>query len=113
ARAADSGRAPAGTHRRAALLVALVLRHRPALQALRLRRALLDRLRRTPDQHSADGLRRAMTDDCDVAIIGAGPTGLVLACALADAGLRVTVLDRQPHAALAYPVADGREIALT
>lgn len=49
----------------------------------------------------------------DVAIIGAGPAGLSLACALADAGLRVTVVERQPRAALADPAEDGRDIALT
>ncbi|NKC29451.1 5-demethoxyubiquinol-8 5-hydroxylase UbiM [Roseomonas sp. BU-1] len=51
--------------------------------------------------------------DTDVAIIGAGPAGLALACALADGGLRVTLLERAPEAALAAPAFDGREIALT
>ena len=49
----------------------------------------------------------------DVVIIGAGPVGLSLACALADAGFSVTVLERQPRAALANPAPDGRDIALT
>ena len=51
--------------------------------------------------------------DTDVAIIGAGPAGLALACALEGSGLRVTLLERAPEAAIAEPAFDGREIALT
>ncbi len=51
--------------------------------------------------------------DCDVAIIGAGPAGLALASALAGSGLGVTLLEKAPEAAIADPVFDGREIALT
>lgn len=49
----------------------------------------------------------------DVLIIGAGPAGLSLAIALGRVGLQVTVLEMQPQTALAQPVPDGREIALT
>ncbi|GAA6121100.1 5-demethoxyubiquinol-8 5-hydroxylase UbiM [Acidovorax sp. FG27] len=49
----------------------------------------------------------------DVLIVGAGPAGLSLATALGQAGLQVTVLERQDEAALADPAPDGREIALT
>lgn len=49
----------------------------------------------------------------DVAVVGGGPAGLCLASALADAGLEVAVLERQPLLALAEPADDGREIALT
>jgi ubiquinone biosynthesis UbiH/UbiF/VisC/COQ6 family hydroxylase len=49
----------------------------------------------------------------DVLIVGAGPAGLALAAALADAGLAVSVFEQQPLAALADPPEDGREIALT
>lgn len=49
----------------------------------------------------------------DVVIVGAGPIGLVLACALAPLGLRIRLLERQPERALAEPAFDGREIALT
>lgn len=51
--------------------------------------------------------------DDDVLIVGAGPAGLALACALADLGLRVCVLEQQPLAAITQPADDGREIALT
>ena len=54
-----------------------------------------------------------MENHQDVVIIGAGPAGLSLACALADAEFSVTVLERQPRAALADPAPDGRDIALT
>lgn len=49
----------------------------------------------------------------DVLIIGAGPAGLSLSIALAQAGLRSTVLEMQTEAQLADPAPDGREIALT
>lgn len=49
----------------------------------------------------------------DVLIVGAGPAGLALACALADAGLAVRVLEQAPRASLENPAEDGREIALT
>src|SRR5512140_1126033 len=51
--------------------------------------------------------------DSDVLIIGAGPAGLALSCALADAGLSVLLLEQQPRSALENPPDDGREIALT
>ena len=46
-------------------------------------------------------------------IIGAGPSGLALARALADASIRSIVLDAQDAATLAEPAPDGRDIALT
>jgi ubiquinone biosynthesis UbiH/UbiF/VisC/COQ6 family hydroxylase len=51
--------------------------------------------------------------DADVLVVGAGPAGLALGIALADAGLQVTLLEQQGAAALAEPAEDGREIALT
>src|SRR5690625_4329035 len=53
------------------------------------------------------------TINTDVSIIGAGPTGLCLAYALAEAGLKVSLIERQPLENLQDPVFDGREIALT
>lgn len=49
----------------------------------------------------------------DVTIIGAGPTGLCLAYALARAGMNVILLERQSRDALQNAAFDGREIALT
>lgn len=48
-----------------------------------------------------------------IVIIGAGPAGLALAINLASTGLAVTVIEQQSEDVLAYPVYDGREIALT
>ena len=49
----------------------------------------------------------------DVVIAGAGPSGLSLAVAAADAGLTAALVERQSRAELAAPPPDGREIALT
>lgn len=49
----------------------------------------------------------------DIAVIGAGPAGLAFARLLADTGLRIVLLDRQPLEAIASPAVDGRDIALT
>lgn len=51
--------------------------------------------------------------DADVLIVGAGPAGLALACALADGGFAPLLLEQQDRAALDDPPEDGREIALT
>ncbi|RKF22719.1 FAD-dependent hydroxylase [Altericroceibacterium spongiae] len=51
--------------------------------------------------------------ECDIVIIGAGPAGLAFASSLAKTGLSITLIDRQPLDAIAEPVYDGREIALT
>jgi ubiquinone biosynthesis UbiH/UbiF/VisC/COQ6 family hydroxylase len=49
----------------------------------------------------------------DIAIIGAGPSGLSLACSLRDSGLKLAIIEKQSHASLADPAIDGRDIALT
>jgi ubiquinone biosynthesis UbiH/UbiF/VisC/COQ6 family hydroxylase len=54
-----------------------------------------------------------MTMDYDVIIAGGGPAGLAFARSLNDMGLETILVERQPHAALADPAYDGREIALT
>jgi ubiquinone biosynthesis UbiH/UbiF/VisC/COQ6 family hydroxylase len=51
--------------------------------------------------------------DCDVAVIGAGPAGLSFARLLAGSGLSVVLVERAPEASIADPAFDGREIALT
>ncbi len=49
----------------------------------------------------------------DIVVVGAGPAGLCFARALADTGLAVGIVERQPLAVLEKPAFDGREIALT
>lgn len=49
----------------------------------------------------------------DVLIVGAGPAGLSLAKLLSSQGYTIGILERQPLDALANPLDDGREIALT
>lgn len=51
--------------------------------------------------------------DADVIIVGGGPSGLALACALNSAGITPLVLDQQFDGPLRNPVEDGRDIALT
>lgn len=52
-------------------------------------------------------------NDFDLLIVGAGPAGLSLAARLAQAPLRIALVDSQPRNVLAAPPYDGREIALT
>lgn len=49
----------------------------------------------------------------DIAVVGAGPAGLCFAQSLADTGLSILLIERQPLDALRHPAFDGREIALT
>lgn len=51
--------------------------------------------------------------DADLLIAGAGPAGLSLAAALADAPLRILLVERAKLGDIAEPRFDGREIALT
>lgn len=51
--------------------------------------------------------------DADLVIAGAGPAGLSLAAALADAPLRILLIERTNFSDLCDPQFDGREIALT
>lgn len=54
-----------------------------------------------------------MEFDVDVAIIGAGPVGGALACALADAGRRVLVVDHAALPPMEHPDFDGRAYAIS
>jgi ubiquinone biosynthesis UbiH/UbiF/VisC/COQ6 family hydroxylase len=54
-----------------------------------------------------------ITMNFDIVIVGAGPSGLCFAQALAGCGLRIAIVERQHESKLANPVFDGREIALT
>ena len=49
----------------------------------------------------------------EVIIVGGGPAGLALACALDAAGIAPLVLEQQPIEPLRAPAEDGRDIALT
>lgn len=49
----------------------------------------------------------------DIAVVGAGPAGLCFARSLADSGLSIALIERQPLSAIEQPAFDGREIALT
>ncbi|MBL4793547.1 MAG: FAD-dependent monooxygenase, partial [Citromicrobium sp.] len=51
--------------------------------------------------------------DFDIIVVGAGPAGLAFTRALADSGLSIALVERQPADVLAAPPVDGREIALT
>jgi ubiquinone biosynthesis UbiH/UbiF/VisC/COQ6 family hydroxylase len=49
----------------------------------------------------------------DIVVVGAGPSGLCFAKALANSGLSIAIIERQQESQLANPAFDGREIALT
>ncbi len=49
----------------------------------------------------------------DIVVVGAGPSGLCFAQALAECGLSIAIIERQHESQLADPAFDGREIALT
>ncbi|MCB9982600.1 MAG: 5-demethoxyubiquinol-8 5-hydroxylase UbiM [Rhodospirillales bacterium] len=49
----------------------------------------------------------------DIIVIGAGPAGLSFARDMAETGLKITLIEKQPEIVLADPPYDGREIALT
>ncbi len=53
-----------------------------------------------------------MTEPIDVAVIGAGPVGAILALRLAAGGVRVAIVDRAALAPMEHPDFDGRAYAI-
>ena len=49
----------------------------------------------------------------DIAVVGAGPTGVAFACGFAGTNIKVAIIDKLPREVIANPKIDGREIALT
>jgi ubiquinone biosynthesis UbiH/UbiF/VisC/COQ6 family hydroxylase len=49
----------------------------------------------------------------DIAIVGAGPSGLCLAKSLSGQNLKIALIEQQDEGAISKPLFDGREIALT
>ena len=49
----------------------------------------------------------------DVVIIGAGPSGLALACTLAKTKLKIAIIEKSSRNKFSKPKNDGRDIALT
>ena len=48
----------------------------------------------------------------DIAVVGAGPTGIAFACGFAGTNIKVAIIDKAPMEIIANPKIDGREIAL-
>ena len=49
----------------------------------------------------------------DIAVVGAGPTGIAFACGFVGTNIKVAIIDKLPREVIANPKIDGREIALT
>lgn len=49
-----------------------------------------------PDVSAPPAVPETRRMDCDVLVVGAGPAGLAAACAAAESGARVVVLDQSP-----------------
>ena len=49
----------------------------------------------------------------DIAVVGAGPTGIAFACGFVGTNIKVAIIDKLPRKIIANPKIDGREIALT
>ena len=49
----------------------------------------------------------------DIVIIGAGPSGLSMACALAKTKLKIAIVEKNSRDKFSKPEKDGRDIALT
>jgi 2-octaprenyl-6-methoxyphenol hydroxylase len=66
--------------------------------------------RRAPAPHML--MRMNTSHDVAVAVVGAGPVGATLACALAEAGVPTAVIDRAPLPPMEDPGFDGRAYAV-
>ena len=64
------------------------------------------------DKNAQEGILAAMKHDADILIVGGGLNGPTLALALAQCGLRVTVVDALPRDTREDPGFDGRAYAL-
>jgi len=53
-----------------------------------------------------------MGDEFDVCVVGAGPVGGILACRLAEAGVKVAIVDRAALPPMEHPDFDGRAYAI-
>lgn len=73
----------------------------------------MDASDKTAERHAPSHTPHKSLHPRDLVIVGAGPAGLSLACALAKSGLQIAVVDTQAHEQLAAPAMDGREIAMT
>ena len=49
----------------------------------------------------------------DIAVVGAGPTGVPFACGFVGTNIKVAIIDKLSRKVIANPKIDGREIALT
>ena len=57
--------------------------------------------------------RNKKNTNFDIAIVGAGPTGVAFACGFVGTNIKVAIIDKLPREVIANPKIDGREIALT
>lgn len=67
----------------------------------------------THSRKSATTSRRSADNSFDIIVVGGGLAGLTTTCLLADAGLHVACIDREPPPATLQEVFDGRTTAIS